>query len=228
MTTAIDHHMLRNSLMFKDLSDDLLQEIANRCRAAHLGAGETLFHQDDPADALYFLLSGQVHIIRHYENGDEVILATESPYYVIGELSLLADQPRTGMVVAASDCELVALDRQDILAFCEKHPDVTMQALSHFGYRLYRLNLRIRESAIGNVEARIAGLLLLLASDERGTEVTVQVMQLSRVTAVDVNVIQRLLRLWSERGLLSYDGTHLTIENAAALRTIAGQAESKV
>ena len=223
MTTVIDHHTLRNSLLFKDLSDDLLQEIVDHCRPTRLSAGETLFHQDDPSDALYFLLSGQVHIIRHYSNGDEVILATESPYYVIGELSLLANQPRTGMVVAASDCELVALARDDILAFCEKHPEVTMQALSHFGYRLYRLNLRVRESAIGNIEARVAGLLLLLAGDDGShSDVPVHVTRLSRVTAIDVNVIQRLLRLWSERGLLEYDGTHLTIHDAEALRTIAG------
>lgn len=223
MDAVIDHQILRNTLLFNDADEAILMEVASSAQPTRLNAGETLMRQDDPADTMYILQSGQVHIVRQYADGDEVILATEGPYYVIGELSLLANQPRTGTVVAVSDCEMLRLDRQFILEYCQQKPRVAVNALTALGHRLYRLTLRVRESAVGNIEARLASTLLLISGDEAGAApVTVHETRLARATATEPAHVRQILRQWSSQGIIDYERNRLTINDPDTLRKLAG------
>ena len=223
MTTVIDQTILRNSLLFKDVSNRVLQEVGKHCTPMDLNAGETLFKQESPSDAMYFLVEGQIHIIRQYPDGYDVILATENPYYVIGELSMLADLPRTGTVVAVSDCDLVKLSRDSIIGICEAMPEIGMQAITHLGQRLYQLNLRVREQAIGNVAARVATALLMLSREQSGDIAgDVSVVQLARTTAIDRDIVDRILRDWHIESIISRSGRQIAILNLETLLNIAG------
>lgn len=220
-TVKINPQLLRNSFLFKDAADDVLEEIVKHCHFMELNAGEQLFEQGSPADALYFLESGQVHVVREYSDDYEVIIATEVPYYVIGELSLLANQPRTGKVVAVGDCDLVMLSRKAILDVFEHMPQIAVRALSHLGNRLYRLNLRVRENAIGNIAARVASVMLLLVENEN-QDITLSITRLARATALDADMVERLLSNWVQDGILQRDGSHIKILDFASLRNMAG------
>lgn len=222
MSIAVAPTILRNSFLFKEVSDDVLQQVAQHAQPMELAAGETLFKQDDPSDAMYFLAEGQIHIVRSYPDGYEVILATEVPDYVIGELSLLAGQPRTGSVVAVGNCDLVRLDRQAIVDVWTDHPELAVQALTHLGQRLYRLNLRIRESAVGNVGARVASVLLMLANQDVEAVKGLSVPRLARATAMDPDVVEHLLNTWTEQGIIDGAGQELRILDMNALKRTAG------
>lgn len=223
MLLTINADTLRNSFLFKDVDQAILEEVAKHCQAMELHAGETLFEQDSAPDALYFLESGQIHVVRHYPEGYEVIIATEVPYYVIGELSLLANQPRTGSVVAVGDCDLIKLSRDSILEICEKIPEISLKAISHLGKRLYRLNLRVRESAIGNIAARVASVLILLAeNNQTKTFPAVAVTRLARATAINPDAVERLLKQWAEYEIISQSGQSIIVHNLEALHNLAG------
>ena len=218
---TFDAESLRSSLLFKDVKSAVLEHAATFCRMMELRAGDTLFEQESPSDALYILESGQVHVIRRYPEGDEVILATESPYYVIGELSMLAAQPRTGTVVAVSDCELIMLSRDALLDVCDRTPDIAVKALTHLGQRLYGLNLRVRESAIGNIAARVASVLLIASMNDDG-QIDAPVTRLARATATDADRVERMLRDWAKDGVITFDSGQVTVRDTDALRALAG------
>lgn len=214
---TIDYQILRNSFLFKDVDNMLLRLIASHLQPMTLYAGDTLFEQDAVADAMYFLESGQVHVIRQYPDGDEVILATEVPYYVIGELSMLANEPRTGKVVAVGDCDLLKLSRDDFLHLVKVTPEIAVSALDDLGKRLYKLNLRVRESAIGNVAARVASVLLLIGENE-----AISLNRIARATAMDADVVERLLKKWEKEKIIRLNAQKLEILNESALQAIAG------
>lgn len=217
---TIDYTILRNSFLFVDVNDERLKEIARYLKPTLLEAGETLFEQDDDSDAMYFMESGQVHVIRHYPDGDEVILATEVPYYVIGELSMLANEPRTGSVVAVGDCDLLKLSREDFIDIFTKMPEVAVNALDDMGKRLYKLNLRVRENAIGNVGARLASVLIMLEENQKIQAISIT--RMARATAMDADVVERLLRQWERKGIISLDDKKITIKDKIAIQILAG------
>ncbi len=223
MPLVIDQTVLRNSVLFQSASDEILNTISRFCQPMELPAGEILFAQDSAADAMYFLEDGQVHIIRHYSDGYEVILATEAPYYVIGELSMLADLPRTGSVVAVSDCDLIKIDRAAILELFHEYPALAINATNHLSQRLYAMNLKVRESGIGNVTARVASALLMMARSEAGPiQGEVSIARLARTTAIDADIVDHLLAEWCTDDLISMENRHITILNIEAIHNLAG------
>ncbi len=223
MVQTISPAILRNSFLFKEVGTDILSDVVTHCQHMELLAGETLFEQDSEPDAMYFLADGQIHVLRHYASGAEVILATEVPYYVVGELSMLAGLPRTGSVVAVSNCDLLRISRDAVEDLSRQHPDVPFRAMKHLGERLYKLNLRVRESAIGNVMARIASVLLLLSNEQNGDVKTpVNLTRLARATALDTDVVIQMMKKWTQDGIVSIKGQSLSIYDVNALKNIAG------
>lgn len=223
MVQTISPVILRSSFLFKEVETDILSDVVKYCQPMELLAGETLFEQDSEPDAMYFLEAGQIHIVRHYASGHEVILATEVPYYVIGELSMLANLPRTGSVVAVGNCDLLRIKRDAVESLSRKHPDMPFKAMKHLGQRLYKLNLRVRESAIGNVMARIASLLLLLSNEQNGViHGLTNNTRLARATALDTDVVDHMMKKWRDDGILSIEGQTMTIHDIDALKNIAG------
>ena len=222
MTMTINPKTLRNSFLFKDVDAEVLQEVAKHCQHMELSAGDTLFEQNTAPDAMYFLEEGQIHVVRHYSDGAEVILATEVPYYVIGELSLLANQPRTGSVVAVGDCDLIKLSRDAIMQIFHQIPQVAVPALNHMGNRLYKLNLSVRENAVGNVSARVASVLLLLSDDQSGLiNHPTPVIRIARATALRADVVDEMLNDWASKGVITIDDKHITINDIGQLRNLA-------
>ncbi|MDQ7025925.1 MAG: Crp/Fnr family transcriptional regulator [Anaerolineae bacterium] len=222
MATTFNLSVLRNSFLFKEADETVLQAVGKQCETLILGAGETLFDQDTRPNDMYFLADGQIHIVRHYPEGYDVTIATEVPFYVIGELSLLANQPRTGSVVAVSDCDLIRLSHQAVFEICETYPNIARRALSHLGNRLYRFNLWVRESAVSNVGARIASILLLMSDSQNRRLDNVSMTRLARATAMDADVVERLLRQWHDYGAIRLDKQQITILNIETLQTFAG------
>jgi CRP-like cAMP-binding protein len=222
MQTTVEYTQLRDAELFQNLPEIVLATLARRCHYRELAAGETLFHQGDPGDSLYVLIEGQVHIVRKYDSGDEVILATEGPYYIVGDLSSIVGQPRTGSVAAVSDSTLIGLSRDAFLEMCRQEPEMSAQVIQHLGQRLYRMNLLVREAALGNVAARVANLLLLLNEGEGALETEMRVPRLARVVAAEDDMVDHVLQGWVQQGFISYDGRALAIRNLEALRALAG------
>jgi CRP-like cAMP-binding protein len=223
MQVKVDFQHLKDAYLFQDLPDDALARMAEHCHYRELPAGETLFHQDDPGDSLYILREGQVHIVRHYENGADVVLATEGPYYIVGDLSGIGGYPRTGSVVAVSDCTLIALNRDSFLQACESIPGVATQVIAHLIQRLYRMNLLVRENTIGNAEVRIANVLVLLSNNQSGLiNGEVYRRQVARAVGMEADDVDRILKNWAQKGFLKLDGRQIELLNIEALREIAG------
>ena len=221
---TIEPEDLRDVDMFRAVDEVALRELAEHCRRIELMAGATLFEQNSPSDALYVLETGQIHILRQYEDGEHVVLATEVPWYVIGDLSMLAAQPRTGAVEAVSDCTLIALQRSAFFTLCKQHIGLALAVQEQLAQRLFRMNLRARENAIGNMAARVASLLLLMAGDRPENPLTqpLLVYRMARATATDSDVIEHLLADWAAAGLIRFDDTHLDVLDVARLENIAG------
>ena len=214
---------LREADLFQDLSDEILEALAPHCHEMELAAGDTLFEQDSAGDTFYLLDDGQIHIIREYESGDEVVLATLGPYYTIGELSTVVGLPRTGKVVAVSDCTLIALSRDAFEETCQQYPAVAVRVMHRLGQRLYYMNLLVREHAVGNIVARIASMLLLLCNFENGVvSENLKTNRMARASGVDMVVLHRILDDWNRQGYISFDGKRLEVHNVGMIEDFAG------
>lgn len=77
--------------------------------------GEVLFEEGDKADQAYLILEGSIVIYRKLGN-DEVVLATLGRGDIVGEMSLIDNQPRMASARVASDTKLTVITRDDLAA----------------------------------------------------------------------------------------------------------------
>ena len=77
---------------------------------AHFAEGQVLFREGDPADRVFRLLSGTVHILRKLD-GDPILLGTVGAGQFIGEMGVVENRPRNATARAASEVEVEIFTR---------------------------------------------------------------------------------------------------------------------
>ena len=104
-----------------------LEEVVEWRRVA---AGEALVRQGDPSDAMYVVVTGRFRTTVRGEDGTETVVRETGPFSTIGELGLLADQPRSATVVALRDGEVLRLGRDGFRAFALGRPEALLRVAS--------------------------------------------------------------------------------------------------
>src|SRR6478672_1216424 len=93
-------------------------------------AGTLILHEGGKTGHLFVLLEGRLEVVK----GDSVVAVLIEPGAVLGEMSVLLDQPHTATVRAASDSVIYEFD--DAAAFLRKQPDVSLLIAKLLAQRL--------------------------------------------------------------------------------------------
>lgn len=97
---------LRKTLFFKELSEDLMQQVLKSLVPRKVPAGENIIVQGDEGNELFVLDHGSVEYIK---DGEKVGEAGDGATF--GELALMYNAPRAATVCTTSVSEVYALDR---------------------------------------------------------------------------------------------------------------------
>ena len=87
--------------------------------------GEVLFHQGDPGDALYIVLSGRLEV-RVDDGAHDRVLGYVARGDVVGEMSVLSGQRRAGTAVAIRNSVLVRFSAEAFHKLCHQHPQILL------------------------------------------------------------------------------------------------------
>ena len=99
--------------------------------------GETLFRQGDRGDALYVILDGQVDMYDESPTG-RYLLASLGAGEIIGEMSLITDQPRSATVVTTAPARLLRVSKESFLDRIAAQPQFGLALLQTLTCRLRR------------------------------------------------------------------------------------------
>jgi CRP-like cAMP-binding protein len=134
LTTA---RALTATTLFSELEPEELVELAAKCERIRLEAGDTLLSEGEPGDCFYVALSGRLQVTQRQPDGTgELVLGDVLPGEHVGEAALLENAPRMATVRAVTEGELVALSRDALEGFLDRHPDVRSTLVAALRYRL--------------------------------------------------------------------------------------------
>lgn len=100
--------------------------IQSQLERIFLPSGEVLFHEDDPADGLYMLVSGALGISVKGQTGEQRRIARIFPPETIGEMGLVSNAPRSATAIALRDCVLLKLTRTAFERLATLSPSVPL------------------------------------------------------------------------------------------------------
>lgn len=155
---------LRSSLLFKDVDENSLGGLVDLCRIEPIAKGAKVLEEGSTGETMYVLLSGRVRVEKRTPSNDPytvTFLSAEKGDF-FGELAMLHPDSRSATVTAETDCELIAIDRHQFLAFGDLNPvaglAVTRKVASNLASRLRRANqdiVTLFAALVHEVEERI-------------------------------------------------------------------------
>lgn len=90
-----------------------VDQLVGYCSVANFERSATVVRKGDPADRLFFIISGECSATFDLSNGQQKRLSTISPGMAFGEAGMLAGGTRTADVRADSGLECLVLTRED-------------------------------------------------------------------------------------------------------------------
>jgi NTE family protein len=124
---------LRDVPFFHALPDAPLRTIAGRLKRRRYKPGDTVFREGDPADTLFLVESGRVHV---WTADERQLLASLGPGSILGEIALLLDVPRTATVRAVTACSTLVLSRRSLNELVRTYPSISAELTRELGRRL--------------------------------------------------------------------------------------------
>jgi CRP-like cAMP-binding protein len=109
-------------------------------------AGTFVIHEGGTTGHLFVLIEGRLEVIK----GDTVVASIAEPGAMVGEMSVLLDQPHTATVRAASDSTVYQFD--DAASFLREQPAVALLIA-----RLLAQRLNVATTYLADVMRQYAG-----------------------------------------------------------------------
>ncbi len=149
-TTSLDQklNLLKSMEVFKILSDENLECLANECRELVLNFGDDLFREGDPGDAMYVVLSGEVSIKK-----ENTVVALRGPGEYFGEMTVIEEKPRTATVKAVQETRLLEILKDQFLTYFASSPQMLMSLLKT-GSERSRENLKVLDQGMQILKAQ--------------------------------------------------------------------------
>ena len=212
--------VLRRVPLFESLSEADLQSFAELVRERSYPRGSVIVFEEDPGDALYVVAAGQVKVVLVAEDGREVILSVLGPGSFFGEMAILDEGPRSAHVIAMEESNLLILRRDDFHARLRAMPEVAISLLKEISRRLRRADEKIGSLVLLDVNGRLAHLLLRLADEERGDQITRRLTHhtIAQMIGSSRETVSRAMRGLVGRNVIEVTRTAILLRDRGALR----------
>ena len=133
-----------------------------------------IFAQGDVADAVFYLQTGKVKLTVVSKTGKEATIGILGDGDFFGEGSLAGQTLRMGSAAAMTDCAVLRIDKQAMMAALHREHEVSDLFVAYLLARNIRYEEDLVDQLFNSSEKRLARILLLLAHfGKEGTPVSV-------------------------------------------------------
>jgi CRP-like cAMP-binding protein len=124
---------------------------------------QPIFTQGDVADAVFYLQEGKVRLTVVSKAGKEATLGILSEGEFFGEGSLAGQALRMGSATAMTDCELLQIDKKEMMLALHREHTFSDLFVAHLLARNIRYEEDLVDQLFNSSEKRLARILLLRA-----------------------------------------------------------------
>ncbi len=216
---------LKNVDIFTLLEESYLKEVANLASLKSFKKNKVIFHQGDPGNVLFVLLSGQVKIFIDHEDGRESILKVVCENEFFGEMSLLDGEFRSATISALEDSKALIISRDDFINIVKQYPAFTLNMLATLSRRIRNADNKIFSLTFLDAYGKVSQLLIDLIKNngKRIDELIVIDSPLSRLEMAEMagvsrETFARIINKYQAKGCLKLEGRNIVVFDEAFLK----------
>lgn len=184
--------------------------VANHTRA--YAAGDVIFLQGDPADAVFYVHRGEIKIVVTSDEGREAVVGILRAGEFFGEGCLVGQTLRLASAIALTDCSVARTQKGDMVRVLHAEPAFAELFMSHLLTRNSRVEADLADLLFNSSEKRLARTLLLLANfgkDGAPQAITTKVSQetLAAMVGTTRSRINHFMNKFRKLGFIEYNGS---------------------
>lgn len=193
-------------------------------------AGEILFLQGEPAEALILVETGAIKLWQVTPEGDEVVVGGAGPGTILAAIVVLGRRMLPISATASAPTAILSWSRTTVLDLVEKYPQLRMNVLQAIADRMQDSLVRLREISTESVDRRIAHALLRMAR-EAGRQVPEGILidralgrrELAEMAGASMFTASRVVAAWAREGVLEVGRQRVLVRDPERLAALAGE-----
>lgn len=111
-------------------------------------AGQMVYLQGTKPDRFYYLISGSVRSFISTGDGEERVLTIHRSGDLMGEASFFDGCPRVTSAMALEDCMILPIDRRQLDAAFQRHPELALPMLQYLARTVRILSDHVDRSSL--------------------------------------------------------------------------------
>lgn len=214
--------------VFAGLSERDWEKIVGLFSERQYQKDDYIFLEGEAPEALFFVKTGKVKVLRHSTDGKDVVLRVTGPGQMLGAVATFDGGGYAGTAQAIEECTLLLLARNDCLTLVSRYPVFALAVINDMGNRLRSSAEQIRSLAVERVEQRIARVLLKLGAsagsdlpEGRVIEMPLTRQDVADMTGTTVETAIRVMSKFRRNDLIRSRRGKVVLVDLDALQDIA-------
>ncbi|MGA2894195.1 MAG: Crp/Fnr family transcriptional regulator [Xanthobacteraceae bacterium] len=188
---------------------------------------EILFAQGDDAEAVFYIKKGKVKLTVVSKQGKEAVVAVLDADQFVGEGCLIGQVKRLATATTMTDCEIVRLEKDELLQTLRDEPAFALMFVSHIVARSARIEEDLIDQLFNSTEKRLARVLLLLANfgkEGRPEPILGKITQemLADMIGTTRSRVSVFMNKFRAAGMIDYNG-HIEVHSSLLSVVLADQ-----
>ena len=218
--------IVREFSSLKALNKDELLRMAD-CKTSYtIKKGEPIFEEGDSVNGIFCVKDGVCKLSKLSANGKDQIVKLVKPGELLGQRSLISDEPANLSAVALEDMEVCFIPKSEIMGFFNENNQFSMNVMKTICGDLKEADDHMVSMAQKSVKERLAETLLYLedtfGKNEDGTlHIQLSREELAGMIGTATESCIRLLSEMNKNGLIDLVGKKIVIIDRSKLKRMA-------
>ena len=213
--------------LFGKLSASEIDALIRYSRVERYRAGREIFPKGSPGQSLMAVLRGSVKIGSLSDSGKEIVFTIFNAGDIFGEIAMLDGEERSADATAMTDCELLVLNRRELLPVLENRADLLMVLLKILCRKLRLTTEQVEDVTFRHLESRVAKALVQLAEGvgphntrRPSAELHVSQRELGNMAGGSRESVNKQLQIWHRQGLIDLGKGSIMIRDVEAIKRL--------
>jgi CRP-like cAMP-binding protein len=208
------------------LNKDELIKMAN-CKTSYIiKKGEPVFQEGETVNGVFCVKDGVCKMTKLSDNGKDQIIKLAKPGELLGQRSMLSNEPANLSAVAIEDMEVCFIPKSEILGFFNENNKFSMNVMQDICGDLKNADDHMVNMAQKTVKQRLADTLIYLeetfgVNEDKTLKVQLTREELAGMIGTATESCIRLLSEFNKQNIISLTGKKITLIDKSQLKKIS-------
>ncbi len=128
--------------LFKNLENNLLEQIAGKMKFEKFGKKEIVFREGEQGNKMYILIDGKI-VLSQNDCGKDIVISVMVPVNTVGVMAILDGEPRSLSLRSVSDdTKMLSLSKEDFKKIVLLHTEMAFEIMKTLSIHLRDANKR--------------------------------------------------------------------------------------